>query len=100
MNNKEFANLLATAVENKKLNASKTVTNFIETHDGKANGKFSDPDGKYTPEIVKLVTTIRQKRMKVNDAQLNSIFNEVVETAPVEKKVVKTAGTGYRAQEW
>jgi hypothetical protein len=100
MNNKEFANLLATAVENKKLSASKTVSNFIQEHGGKAKGQFSDPDGKYTPEIIKLVTTIRQKRMKVNDAQLNSIFNEVVETAPVEKKQVKTAGTGYRAQEW
>lgn len=82
MNNKEFANLLATAVENKKLNASKTVTNFIETHDGKIKGEFGDPDGKYTPEIVSLVTTIRQKRMKVNDSQLNDIFNEVIQTAP------------------
>jgi len=100
MNNNEFANLLATAVENKKLNASKTVSNFIETHNGKAKGEFGDPKAPYTDEIVEVVTTIRKKRVKINDSQLNSIFNEVVESAPVKHTEVKTAGTGYRAQEW
>lgn len=98
--NQGFANLLARAIKNGKLNASKTVSNFIEKYGGTADGKFKDEPGEFTAEITSLVKKMRQLRLKIKDSQLNFILNEVIESAPVETKKVETTRSNYRAQEY
>lgn len=103
MNNKEFANLLATAAKNGKLTEGKLVKDFIEKFDGSASDEnVGNLDTKeVTPEISKFVKDIKSRRLKVKDHQLDAIFTKIATNHPTSsKKVESTDYSGFIAQEW
>jgi CRISPR/Cas system-associated protein Csm6 len=100
MTNKDFASVLAIAVEKKKLNKTKLVEEFINTHKGDAKADpILDPT-KPTAEMVKFVEDFRKKRASTKDHQLEDAFTKIIENAPKKTSApVKTENRSYRAQE-
>lgn len=92
--NKKFAYILATAVEAGKLNDTKFVSKFVETH-GTENAGLEEV--KTTPEIQSFLSSFYAKKMKVTDKQLVPFFSglHVVEN----KEVVTKKSRPYSAPE-
>lgn len=100
MTNKDFASVLAIAVEKKKLNKTKLVSEFITTHKGDSNDDPTLDPTNPTAEMVKFVEDFRKKRISIKDHQLEDAFIKIIENAPKKTSApVKTENRGYRAQE-
>lgn len=97
MNNKSFANALALATEKGKISKSKRISEFVETHNGVANGEI-DLDGDVTPEIVELANKL-PKNLKINEPNIKEVLAQA-STATVAKKEVSTRTSNFKAQEW
>lgn len=99
MTNKEFACLLAKAVEMKKLNNTKLVNEFIIVYDG--NSEVSVDCRKVSsvePETKDLVKKLISKKYKVNDSVLRDVITKIAEL-PSDEEEVNCFGT-YYAQEY
>jgi len=101
MTNKQFASILALAVEKGKLNKSKLVEEFINAHDGSSKDQVKLDEAKTpTPEQVTFVADFRKKRAKIKDSQLDDYFNKIAENAEKPKATAPVAeNKHYRAQE-
>lgn len=99
--NKEFANLLAKAVESGKLNKSKLVNDFIDEFDGNPNGELPiiTKDTKFTEEIRTLSVKVRKARLKIHDHLVAEIFNLAAESA-TETPKVESITSRFHAQEY
>jgi hypothetical protein len=100
MTNKDFASVLAIAVENKKQNESQLVKNFIATHNGDAKtDPILDPT-EPTKEMVAFANEFRKKRAKTKDKNLDDFLTKIIDSAPAPKATApKAENHSYRAQE-
>jgi hypothetical protein len=100
MTNNEFANMLAYAIEKKKLNHGKVVDEFIETHlsEKLEMGSFSHKPTKLTPEIIEFGKKL-PKNTKISLPEITEVVTKAkAESAKVADKT--STRTGYHASEW
>jgi len=99
MKNNEFANLLAFAIEKKKINSGKLINEFIDEHlDEKIDLTSFDTKGELTAEIIEFGKKL-PKNTKIGLPELSDIVTRAKAASVTIKDQVSTK-RGYHASEW
>lgn len=95
--NKKFAKVLQLALDAKKLNETKLVSEFIEFH-GTCDEEVSLAELRHTPEIDAFLTQFFKKKVKCKDKNLVSAFETLF--LEIEKPQSTKVNSVYRAEEY